>query len=401
MPETKGPGINLETSDVYETSDLPEADQHYFGGDETTDSVETLHVSTNEAFGRFKGAFVDNKTVDFSDRIRVSRRKGYIVWKGEEQVEDETPVKKYQRINCEIRELIEEIVEARSTSQHSQEKTTLENLAGQVEILHKHLLEMRLEDVLGKETLDTLTDPQAALRERLVSELNEIQSMRVGTNQDAANTKGSDGGGAGGPAGQLNYNLLLKPETAKLQSESAVIRLANRISLLEKVIGENSEDFSILSMETGRKTLTDAVSVLSSKTTLLEPKNLDHIEGRLAALQQKLGQEEFKTEPVENEKNDVIRELAGLDAKAGALVAEVPDVIDRMEALNPLHSQAAELSQSIVELEAVQKQLVVQLSNNSSLLKEIEKRFKTNLANIEKNFDSLNLRIEAIKKIKT
>jgi len=234
-----------------------------------------------------------------------------------------------------------------------------------------------------------------------MGELNEIQSMRVGTNQDAANTKGTGGGGAGGPAGQLNYNLLLKPETAKLQSESAVIRLANRISLLEKVIGENSEDFSILSMETGRKTLTDAVSVISSKTTLLEPKNLDHIEGRLAALQQKLGQEEVKTEPVENENNDVIRELAGLDAKAGALVAEVPDVIDRMEALNPLHSQAAELSQSIVELEAVQKQLVVQLSNNSSLLKEIEKRFKTNLANIEKNFDSLNLRIEAIKKIKT
>ena len=25
---------------------------------------------------RFKGAFVDNQTVDFSDRIRVSRRKG-------------------------------------------------------------------------------------------------------------------------------------------------------------------------------------------------------------------------------------------------------------------------------------------------------------------------------------
>ena len=29
--------------------------------------------------------------------------------------------------------------------------------------------------------------------------------------------------------------------------------------------------------------------------------------GRLAALQQKLGQEEVKTEPVENENNDVIR----------------------------------------------------------------------------------------------
>lgn len=27
MPETQGPGINLETSEVFQTSDLPEADQ--------------------------------------------------------------------------------------------------------------------------------------------------------------------------------------------------------------------------------------------------------------------------------------------------------------------------------------------------------------------------------------
>ena len=47
------PGFALESVDVYETSDLPEADQHMFGqGDDTTDSIETLHISANEAFGR-------------------------------------------------------------------------------------------------------------------------------------------------------------------------------------------------------------------------------------------------------------------------------------------------------------------------------------------------------------
>jgi len=393
MPETQGPGINLETSEVFQTSDLPEADQHYFGGEETTDSVETIHISTNEAFGKFKGTFVDNESVDFSDKIRTSRRKGYIVWKGEEESEEETPVKKYQRINCEIRELIDEIKEARSTSDHSLEKSTLENLSGQVDILHKHLLEMRLEDVLRKDTLDTMTDPQAAMRERLMSELGQIKSMKVGdSSSDVNNTKNETG---------LSYNLLLKPETSKLQSQSGVTRLANRIGWLEKAVGENTEDISILSMETGSKTLTEAISVLSSKTTVLEPKNLDHIEGRLAALQQKLGQEDAEAETVDEEKNNVIRDLAAVNSKSEVLAAEVPDVIDRMEALSPLHSQAADLSQSMLELEAVQKQLVVQLSNNSSLLKEIEKRFQSNLANIEKNFDSLTARIEAVKQSKS
>lgn len=51
--ETKA-GYALESVDVYETSDLPEADQHLLGqNDETTDSIETLRISANEAFGRW------------------------------------------------------------------------------------------------------------------------------------------------------------------------------------------------------------------------------------------------------------------------------------------------------------------------------------------------------------
>ena len=47
------PGFVPESVDVYETSDLPEADQHLLGqNDETTDSIETLRISANEAFGR-------------------------------------------------------------------------------------------------------------------------------------------------------------------------------------------------------------------------------------------------------------------------------------------------------------------------------------------------------------
>ena len=48
------PGFATESVDVYETSDLPEADQHMLGhSDESTDSIETLRISANEAFGRF------------------------------------------------------------------------------------------------------------------------------------------------------------------------------------------------------------------------------------------------------------------------------------------------------------------------------------------------------------
>merc|ERR1711936_1503485 len=104
------PGFNLNSIDVYETYDLPEVDQHLHQNEETTESIENIAISANEAFGRFKGAYIYSSRVDFSDKLRNSKRKGYnVVWSGEPSHEKESAVEKYQRLNCEIRELLEEM----------------------------------------------------------------------------------------------------------------------------------------------------------------------------------------------------------------------------------------------------------------------------------------------------
>ena len=82
---------------------------------------------------RFKGTYIDSGAVDFSDKLRTSRRKGStklefsekpigfrndinasfilkvffrtgytVVWTGEPEKTEETPLKKYQRLNCEV-----------------------------------------------------------------------------------------------------------------------------------------------------------------------------------------------------------------------------------------------------------------------------------------------------------
>ena len=112
--------------DVFETSDLPESEQHLgddggvigMGQDETSDAVEVLHISANEAFGRFRGKTVDAKGVDFSDRLKAgARKKGYGCWSGEYEIcapgEEETPMQKYHRLNCEVRELMEAVEDAK------------------------------------------------------------------------------------------------------------------------------------------------------------------------------------------------------------------------------------------------------------------------------------------------
>ena len=58
-------------------------------------------------------------------------------------------------------------------------------------------------------------------------------------------------------------------------------------------------------------------------------------------LQQKVGEEETEAAGDHDDQLDQIHQLAKISDKSAQLAATVPDVIDRMEALSPLHSQVA------------------------------------------------------------
>lgn len=384
-------------SDVYETSDLPEADQNMMNYEETTDSVETLQISANEAFGKFKGKCLDSNNVDFSDRLRNSRRKGYIVWSGEdsEPKPEETPVKKYQRLNCEVRELLDQISEAKRSKSSGLEENTLQGVTSQVQNLHKVLMELRLEEVLGQEVVDTMTNPQAASRKKLLSQLDELKTdsstaKKSNTANNKTNVASKDG---------FSYELFIKPETSALRQEAIVANLESRLAIIEQAIGYSKENMSTLSMETNQKTIGGAVNVLTAKTALLDPNNLDHVEGRLAALQQKLARLAESTSSLDTtDHKSKLEELLSIATQSNTFYTSLPDLIDRMEALQTIHSQAGDFSGSLVELEAVQQQMVVEVGNNSSLLKETQDKFKQNLANIQANFGNLDARLEALGK---
>ena len=160
------PGFKAEAIDVYETSDLPEADQHLQADTDSGDTVEVLAISPNEAFGRFKGSYIDSKAVDFSDKLRQDRRQGEpgsefgislnfplpgytVVWTGDPKKDEETPLKKYQRLNCEVRELMEEVRAASSGGAGG--GASLDKVSVELEKLHCRLVQLRLEEVTGAE----------------------------------------------------------------------------------------------------------------------------------------------------------------------------------------------------------------------------------------------------------
>lgn len=64
--------------DVYETSELPESEQHEFSDCiESCDAVEVLHISATDAHNKFADKILDASRVDFSDKISRKPRTGY------------------------------------------------------------------------------------------------------------------------------------------------------------------------------------------------------------------------------------------------------------------------------------------------------------------------------------
>jgi len=382
--------ILMDSMEVFETSDLPEADQAILAArdDSGTDSIETLTISANEAFGRFKGAYIDSGAVDFSDKLRTSRRKGYtVVWSGEPEKTEETPLKKYQRLNCEARELQDELLAARESQKSDISNATLENMSCQVELLHKQLISLRLEEVLSAPLVHSLADPQAAAREKLLCQLEELRAGHQQQNQSQGSTQAE--------GKKASYSLQLR---ASNPEDSALASLESRLSALEASVGLSDENFSVVCMETNKKNLSQAVQVLASKTSLLDPYYLDHVEGRLGALQQKLMHLQDQKPGLDSEAAAKLDTLLAVAEKSEPLYNSLGETVQRVETLQSLHAQAAEFSRNLLELETVQGQLTAQLGNNLALLNATKEKLPANMAAAEQNFASLFARIERLQK---
>lgn len=156
---------------------------------------------------------------------------------------------------------------------------------------------------------------------------------------------------------------------------------------------------SVLSVETNTKNVTSAISVLNSRLGLLEPAHLDHIEGRLAALLQKLNTISEKKAALDDaEKNNKIAELYEMVTANQAMATALPDVVDRLDSLQALHEQALQFSKTLVQLDSFQQKLETSLSGNQKVLEETQAKMAANLETVQTNFDTIEKRLSKLKK---
>ena len=124
------------------------------------------------------------------------------------------------------------------------------------------------------------------------------------------------------------------------------------------------------------------------------------LQGRLGALQQKLAAAQDNKSSIDSERAGKLDEMISAGERAKPLYDSLPEVVARLESLQGLHTRAGACSASLLQLDALQTQLSLQMANNHSLLQQTKQKFDKNLENINKNFESLFQRIEQVKKAK-
>ncbi|KAF2348561.1 Dynamitin [Trinorchestia longiramus] len=409
------PGIVYDQPDVYETSDLPESEQHEFVDVlESSDAVDVLHISAKDAHDKFKDKILDSSRVDFSDRISTKSKTGYrarrIEWDtaGKEEEEDETIVQRYNRLMCEVTKLQEDLLQFQEKgtedipfgSSKEGETVSAVHLERQVEELQTQLLGLQLEKQLGSDVVESIANPHLASHKHLTALIDAFahakdKALSSGSKKQDT-TKGT--GKEQGPS-DITYQLFYSPEVSKFSQLGPALQLEKRIDRLEKLLGNDQEKMSRLWSWTREGSVLGAVTSLGQRLALLEPAQLDHIEGRLHAVHTKMNVIAEKAEQ-SPEKETKVQELYELMQKCDVMCCALPEVVDRLVALQGLHNEASQFRRTLQQLDVSQTQLSASVENNEQLLSSVNEKFAENLALINANIASLDARIQALDKSK-
>ncbi|KAF2903638.1 hypothetical protein ILUMI_02545 [Ignelater luminosus] len=386
------PGIAHGEPDVYETNDLPESDQTSDFYEEESESIERLHISASEAFNKFKAKSLNANKVDFSERISKHIRTGYDArsgdWELVEQGQQETPLQKYQRLQCEMKELLEEVNKIKNDKK-GEEANCLVSGEQVQEALNK-LLDLRLEESLGAEVVSSITDPQGAQLKQLFSQLEQFKAS---VNEKVESQTDSD-------ESTIVYQLNYRPEQARFVQTNRLAELEHRLHRLETVLGASSDKLSRLSSMTSKGSLIETAQHLCATASMLDSSQLDHIEGRLTALSQKLESIAEKKAKIseDSEKDRMILELYEIVKNSQDISKVLPQTVERLKALEALHNRATEFTKTLAQVESLQDKISGSIENNKTLLQGVQESFAINLDDINKNISNLDARIKAITK---
>lgn len=276
-----------------------------------------------------------------------------------------------------MNELIEEIAVLQGdASLTDDEKKSYEAVGEVVGTSQKMLESLRLEQALGKETVKGDAETK-----KLMNQVAEFKK-----------------------SGKM---VPIPASADSLGQSSRVAELDQRLHLLEKAIGAKPEKLNRLAGVLNVTNLIEAVQQLATRAALLQPSQLDLVETRLLNLASRMDAIGSKgaANPSQDETSDSaelqgreqkMKELYEIAKRTEPIAQTLPEVLNRMQALESLHKYANNFSKLIGELEGTQNLITTGIGNNKVLLQKVQEAFAENLENVNKEVAKLDGRLKAL-----
>lgn len=83
-------------------------------------------------------------------------------WELPGEGEKETPIQKHERLQYELKELLDEVSQLKEKASDDAERKSMVDMMSQVETMGKQLNSLKLNETLGTDLVAVLADPQGA-----------------------------------------------------------------------------------------------------------------------------------------------------------------------------------------------------------------------------------------------
>lgn len=305
--------------DVFETENKEPETSEFYEEEPENECIERFHINPFQYYRSFKSKTISDQQPDFSDKItKKGVRRGYDLRSMEYATElggygeKESPRETCNRLQAEINDFITELTALQADSSVSkEEKEEYEAITNIVDSSKKLLDGLRHELVLGKETTNKSAE-------------SDIKNL-------IKDVEGYKKGGVSSSIKTITDNDLART--------TRIAELEYRLHELESVVGAKPEKLSRLASSLGTTNLLVAVQQISTKAALLQPSQLDVIEGRLATISAKMDaiNEKASGTAQDSAREQKISELYDLAKATEPVVQILPDILQRMQALEALH----------------------------------------------------------------
>lgn len=348
--------VTIEDSDVFETEDLPEDEQHkdfsYTMAD--IEGIDQGRLDIKEAFKCFEDKTIDGFNTDFSDSIAINKS-GYKTSKKEKL---ESVAEKQERLKRQVEELKQEVALLKD-----KDTDNVTDLMTKVGYLGRQLSSVVGGSGVVGDAVKLENDRGNRDGRRLIHDLDAFLSTpptTTTTTQQAPQT----------PTDYTQYDLICND---KHKIDSLLLEgLEQRVSRCETVVGKLNTP-ALSSSENPNKSILGALSLVVARFSLLDLSQLGQFESSLLAIHQKVLQASAKSDASDiADKVDKLSRTYEVVKKSDAVLERLSSIQECLSTHAMVHEEATQFSKALKQVSEGQKDLSEGVQEQADHLKQIQ-----------------------------